>query len=144
MLKYLEGDFKEMASEEVTAMIAALSAEAKLTSQLEIDRKDADVIAEGRDLIMDDFASGCTDCHKFHGEGTKGIDLTGYGSREWQFKFIKNPIHFYGKRNDRMPIFGPKLDEEGRVVRPATLTDVEIGHIIDWMRGEWWKLEEGQ
>lgn len=144
MLKYLEGDFKEMASEEVTAMIAALSAEAKLTSQLEIDRKDADLIEEGRDLIMDDFASGCTDCHKFHGEGTKGIDLTGYGSREWQFKFIKNPTHFYGKRNDRMPIFGPKLDEEGKVVRPATLTDVEIGYIIDWMRGEWWKLEEGQ
>jgi quinol-cytochrome oxidoreductase complex cytochrome b subunit/mono/diheme cytochrome c family protein len=149
MLEFLTDDLKDLdddQKEELELVIVALSAEAKLKSQFEIDERDAELIADGRDILGDDLAFGCTDCHKFHEEGKKGPDLTGYGSRQWQIDFIKNPGHkrFYGKRNDRMAIFGPKYDAEGKLERPAQLSDEEIGLIVDWLRGEWYEPAVGE
>lgn len=143
MHKFLKEDLTDLDDEykaEVEAMVLALSAEAKLKHQIELDARDAEIIADGFEIIGDDTAYGCTDCHKFHDEGSKGPDLTGYGSRQWQIDFIRDPSHkrFYGKRNDRMATFGPKYDEEGNLVRPAQLTDEEIGFIVDWMRGDYY------
>ena len=138
MLKFLKGDsFGDLPSEEVHAIGVALSAEAQLKAQRAIDAADVDLIEEGRELLSIE----CTDCHVYHGEGEKGIDLTGYGNREWQISFIRNPSHkrFYGKRNERMSIFGPKYKEDGSLERPAQLSDQEIGFIVDWLRGEWYE-----
>lgn len=139
-------DLDEIGQKEVALMALALSAEAQLPHQAAIDARDAEQIEEGRELLMDDLAYGCTDCHQYRGEGTKGIDLTGYGSREWQLAFIKNPEHprFYGSGNDRMPVFGPKYGEDGELERPAQLTDEEIGLIVDWLRGDWWDPEHAE
>ncbi|MEE3179650.1 MAG: c-type cytochrome, partial [Verrucomicrobiota bacterium] len=138
MLKFLKGDsFGDLPPEEVHAMAVALSAEAKLKAQSVLDAADAELVEEGRELLSIE----CTDCHVYHGEGEKGIDLTGYGNREWQISFIRNPSHkrFYGKRNERMSIFGPKYKEDGSLERPAQLSDQEIGFIVDWLRGEWYE-----
>ena len=47
----------------------------------------------------------------------------------WLQGFIRDPSHprSYGDRNDRMPAFGP--DE--------ILSEVEIGLLVGWLRGEW-------
>ena len=121
-------------------MAVALSAEAELKNQAALDAADRSLIEEGRELL----AIECTECHTYHGEG-EGIDLTGYGSREWQLAFVRDPSHerFYGKRNDRMSVFGPKYGEDGELERPAQLTDREIGFIVDWLRGEWYEPLEG-
>jgi ubiquinol-cytochrome c reductase cytochrome b subunit len=115
-------------------LIIALSAEAALRSQSEVDRSDAAVIAEGRRFFgrKSDEAPGlnCIRCHTFHGEGkSEAPDLTGYGSRDWLLGMVSDPAHerFYGERNDQMPRFGAELD-------PAT-----IGLIVDWLRGEWYE-----
>ena len=80
-------------------VVMAISAEAKLPSQSDLDKKDAKAIEEGRKLIVDDF--GCTDCHKFHAKGKLGDapELTGYGSPEWIGGIVRNPAdkRFYGK-----------------------------------------------
>ena len=143
MLEFLEENLSDPTDQDkadIEKMVAALSAEAGLKSQREMDAADADAIVEGRALIGEDgFA--CTDCHKFHDEGRKGPELTGYGSRDWLVEFIKNPDHkrFYGDRNDKMPVFGPKLDDEGNETRPAQLSDKEIGLLADWLRGDWYE-----
>ena len=137
MLKYLKSDiFSDLPSEEVHAMAVALSAEARLRHQRVLDAADHSLIEEGRELISIE----CTECHTYHEEG-EGIDLTGYGSREWQLAFVRDPSHerFYGKRNDRMSVFGPKYREDGSLERPAQLTDREIGFIVDWLRGDWYE-----
>ncbi len=137
MLKYLQSDiFSDLPSEEVHAMAVALSAEAQLRHQRVLDAADHSLIEEGRELISIE----CTECHTYHEEG-EGIDLTGYGSREWQLAFVRDPSHerFYGKRNDRMSVFGPKYREDGSLERPAQLTDREIGFIVDWLRGDWYE-----
>jgi len=112
-------------------MIAALSAEAALKSQRDLDARETAVIEEGRKLLSDDFA--CTDCHQFRkpDEDATAPDLTGWGSREWLVGIIGNPAHerFYGRRNDRMP----KFKED------AVLDDATIGLIADWLRGEWYE-----
>jgi mono/diheme cytochrome c family protein len=143
MLKFLKGDsFGDLPPEEVHAMAVALSAEAKLKAQRVIDAAEAELVEEGRELLSIE----CTDCHVYHGEGEKGIDLTGYGNREWQIAFIRNPAHkrFYGKRNDRMSIFGPKYREDGSLERPAQISDEEIGFIVDWLRGEWYEPAQAE
>ena len=84
-------DLNDEEKEKVKKAAAAVSAEAALPSQREMDAKDAAMIDEGRAFIQDDF--GCTDCHKFRGKGTTGTapELTGYGSKEWMKSFIGNP-----------------------------------------------------
>lgn len=116
--------------------IMALSAEAQLPAQQEIDHKDAKVIEEGRSLLRDRLK--CTDCHRFHNDAPKasGPDLTGYGSREWLIGILNNPAHprYYGKRNDRMPAFGEQqiLDENS------------LGLIADWLRADYYMPERQQ
>ena len=142
MLKYLKSDiFTDLPAEEIHQMAIALSAEAGLKSQRALDAADKSLIEEGRELLSIE----CTECHVYRGEGEGGIDLTGYGSREWQVAFVRDPSHkrFYGKRNDRMSVFGPKYGEDGELERPAQLTDREIGFIVDWLRGEWYEPSAG-
>jgi len=106
-------DLDDDEKEEIESLAMALSAEAQLPGQREIDRRDADRIEEGREMFAD---WGCTDCHRFHGEGDHvGPDLTGYGSAEWIGQFISDPadgdsgvkrqLRFYGKENYGMPSY---------------------------------------
>ncbi len=116
---------------QLSQVIAALSAEAQLKSQLAADHRDTVLIEEGRRLLRDEFS--CTDCHQFHtkDEDATAPDLTGYGSRTWLSNFINNPAHadFYGDRNDRMPKFG----------NDGILSEQQIGLVVDWLRGVWYE-----
>lgn len=116
---------------QLSKVIAALSAEARLESQKELDARESDLIAEGRKLLRSGL--GCTDCHQFmvKDEDATALDLTGYGSREWLIRFISNPAHpsLYGKKNDRMP----------RYAEDGILTEAQIGMVADWLRGEWYR-----
>jgi ubiquinol-cytochrome c reductase cytochrome b subunit len=133
MVKFVQKTVAKFSDEEkaqLKKVIAAVSAEAQLPTQLAMDKRDSALIDEGRQLIRSE-AMRCTECHQFQkkDEEATAPDLTGYGSKAWLTEFIKNPAHerFYGKRNDRMPIFG----EAGR------LDDHSLGLIIDWLRGDW-------
>ena len=110
-------------------IIAAVSAEAQLPYRLDADRKNAALIEEGRTLFDSDTFR-CSECHQFRkkNEEATGPDLTGWGSHEWLHAFIENPGHerFYGKRNDRMPVFG----ESGR------LDSKSIDLLVRWLREE--------
>ncbi len=123
-------DLDEFERKEVESIAWALSAEAALESQKGIDAKDAERIAEGREMLLD---YGCTDCHKFHDEGALGTgpDLTGYASMEWLTAVIANPEHerFYGDRNDGMPIYEKELNRQ------------QLETIARFIRGEWYEPE---
>jgi ubiquinol-cytochrome c reductase cytochrome b subunit len=137
MVRFVKRDvprFDDEEAEQLRQVIAAVSAEAGLPAQREIDARDETWITAGREFI-DSYELRCTECHKFHDydEGGRGPDLTGYGSREWLLEFISDPAHerFYGQRNDRMPRYGPEeiLDETG------------IGLLADWLREDWPRVE---
>ena len=123
------GEFTPAQKEQLTKVVAAVSAEAQLPSQLAQDRQDRSLIEEGRLLVASDEMR-CTECHQFRkpDEDATAPDLTGYGSTEWLTAMIKNPAHerFYGRRNDRMPAFG----EDNR------LDDISISMLVTWLRGE--------
>jgi ubiquinol-cytochrome c reductase cytochrome b subunit len=135
MVKFVREDvasFSEAQKKELQKAIAALSAEARLPSQRELDKDEA-LIGSGTKALIGATLS-CVDCHKFHEDGEEfgtAPDLTGYGSRDWLIAFIGNPEHvrFYGERNDRMPAFGEEKQ----------LTPQEIGLVTDWLRGEWYE-----
>jgi len=112
----------------------ALSAEAGLKSQTEMDVRDSAKIAIGLAFIQD-TAKGCTSCHTFRERKKDPPELTGYGSRQWMIDFISDPAHerFFGDNNDRMPSFA----------KEKTLTLKEIGMIADWLRGEWYVPPKG-
>jgi len=136
-----EGDMvdvvEKVADEEgLTKIIAVLSAEAKLRSQKAIDKRDREMIEEGRELL-EEKPFRCTRCHNYapneelsfeKHEDMDGPDLTGYGSREWLLGFLDDPAHarFYAEGNDRMPAYGK--DEK--------LTRKQLESIIDWLREE--------
>jgi ubiquinol-cytochrome c reductase cytochrome b subunit len=134
MTKFVKEDVASFSDEEkklLQTAITALSAEARLKSQREIDQRDQAIIEMGTGALVGD-KMGCMDCHKFHDNGEEDApDLTGYGSREWLVAFISNPEHerFYGERNDRMPAFGEE----------KSLTPQEIGLVADWLRNEWYE-----
>jgi quinol-cytochrome oxidoreductase complex cytochrome b subunit/mono/diheme cytochrome c family protein len=134
MVSYVKQDVAEYdkeQKEQLRKVIKALSADAALPSQAEVDAADAKEIAEGRKLVGT-HGLGCTDCHTYNKEkGKGGPDLTGYGSRVGLTGIISNPAHprFYGMENDRMPAFG----EQQR------LTPGQIGIIADWLRGDWYR-----
>ena len=134
MTKFVKEDVAGFGTEEKDLLkkaLAALSAEARLTSQQAIDRRDAEIIEAGTGALVGDKL-GCMDCHKFHDNGEESApDLTAYGSREWLIAFISNPKHerFYGERNDRMPAFGEE----------KSLSALEITLVADWLRGDWYK-----
>lgn len=124
------GKFEAAEQEQLAKVVKALSAEAALPGQAELDKEEAAQIEEGRVLLANDTMR-CTECHQFRkkDEDATAPDLTGYGSKEWLTAFVKNPAHerFYGKRNDRMPAFGMdnRLDEKS----------LEL--LVDWLRGDW-------
>ncbi len=119
----------------------ALSAEANLPSQADVDARDEHIIAEGRALLegglgeLLESGSNCTDCHSFGAQQDIGSPvLDGYMSRQWLIDFIRTPAaeRFYGDLNDRMPAFGPHQDE-----RLNQLDDQSLELIVDWLRGDW-------
>ena len=132
--KFLNRKVRKYAADEremLDAIAVALSAEAKLPSQVATDQTSVALIKQGIAYLEDDI--GCIDCHAF-GEpdpDADGPDLTDYGSRQWIIDFVKNPGHekFYPENNDRMPAFGVK----------KILTDNEIGLIADWLRGDYYE-----
>lgn len=130
------GDLDEDDQAKLAKVVMAVSAEAKLFSQRELDAKDAADIEEGRTYLTDDF--GCTDCHKFHDKGSAGDapDLTGYGSAEWTAGIICNPAdkRFYGATNDRMPAYAASSDAAQNALNPH-----QIKMLTDWLRGEWFR-----
>jgi ubiquinol-cytochrome c reductase cytochrome b subunit len=133
MVRFVKRDvaeFDDEAKAQLNRVVIALSAEAALPAQQEIDVRDQQVIASGREAIADELMQ-CVDCHKFyeHDYEPSGPDLTGYGSREWLIAFVQDPAHkrFYGKRNDRMPRFGAE----------AWMTAAEIELVVDWIRGDY-------
>lgn len=110
-------------------VVLALSAQAKLPSQAEIDVRDSARIALGTAFIRNtDY--GCASCHTFEDVGTDSPDLTGWASRDWMIAFVNDPAHprFFGRDNDRMPSYGVE----------KSLTQKEIEMVVDWIRGEWY------
>jgi ubiquinol-cytochrome c reductase cytochrome b subunit len=138
MVKFVKGPLKKWKKQDVENVVLALSAEAKLPSQREADRRDAQRIAAGRKLLADD-TEGCAQCHQFHDvEPTDepGPDLTGHASREWMVAFISNPRsdRFYAETDEKrgMPAFAP-----GPAGSPSnTLTRDQIERIVEYLRGE--------
>jgi len=134
MAKFVRKDVQAFTPEQRAMLVkglAALSAEAQLKAQREIDQREAALIKEGRALLAGTELR-CTECHQFRkpDEDATAPELTGYGSRAWLISFINNPKHarFYSKRNDRMPAFG---DEK-------ILDAHAIGLLADWLRGDWY------
>ncbi|MBN2578110.1 MAG: cytochrome b N-terminal domain-containing protein [Pirellulales bacterium] len=132
----LLSDLDDDEKEDLKKLIMALSAEARLPAQRNIDARDAKDIEAGRKLIAEgEF--GCTDCHRFHGKGQRvGPELTGYGSTEWITAITGNPAskRFYGARNDRMPAYAETDDETKNLLRNH---DLEM--TAEWLRGEWFR-----
>jgi ubiquinol-cytochrome c reductase cytochrome b subunit len=135
MAKFVKKDvaaFSSAQKQQLAKVILAVSAEAQLRSQRNLDQRDAVAIEEGRKLAASSDMR-CTECHQFlkKDEDATAPELTGYGSREWLVEMVSNPKHarFYGKRNDRMPAFGTDkiLDERA------------VGLIVDWLRGDWYE-----
>ena len=122
--------FEPDVREDLEKVIMAVSAEAGLPGQAEMDAAQEADIVQGR-LLMSSEEINCTRCHTFREmtDGDVGPVLTGWGSREWMLGMLHDPTNqsFYGDRNDRMPSFG--ADE--------ILSDAEMGLVIDWLRGDW-------
>lgn len=141
-IAYLSDEGKQ----QLVKLVAALSAEAKLVSQQQLDATAAGdgTLDEGRELMATSLAAtedaeseyACTDCHKFGDEGDLGNapDLTGYGSEEWLVELIANPEHerFYESSNDRMPAFHADPDAPDSNL----LTIEQIRMIARWLRGD--------
>ena len=121
-------EMDEAGKERLRRAQIALSAEAGLKSQVEVDKRDSLLIADGRTMLRDP-QNGCAECHTFHDVGDGSPDLTGFASRQWLIDFISDPAHerFFGDSNDRMPSFGAE----------KTLTPRELGLVADWLRGDW-------
>jgi mono/diheme cytochrome c family protein len=143
MVDISESSFIDMDDETKAAfdaVVVALSAEAKLPSQTDLDAEaeEAGTIEEGRSAIVEfSFGGGsCIDCHKFGDDGDVGAgapDLTGYGSLAWLKRFVANPAaeEFYGDGNDRMPAF--RRDDHPDL---SLLSDADLELLLRWMRGE--------
>lgn len=141
MVEYVHdlANLTDQGRKDLEKIVAAVSAEAQLNYQQEIDKRDATLISEGVDLFfseLDGISTSCAECHGFDGEESEASntpDLNGWGSREWIIGIIKNPAHpqFYGRNNDRMPIF----EEEG------IFTDRQIELVTEWLREEWVRFD---
>ena len=142
MIDFVRKDLRDRLKEDedekqnLQKVVIALSAEAQLPSQREMDRQDGHAIDEGRTLIVEDFV--CVDCHKFRDHGKLGMapDLTGYGSKAWIAAFTSNPKskRFYGEKNDRMPSYAENADASKNLLGPHALD-----MLSDWLRGDWFK-----
>jgi ubiquinol-cytochrome c reductase cytochrome b subunit len=111
-------------------------------------KADEKLVKQGREVfttgkLVNGSIAACTDCHtmKVRGEaeavnensGSGVPTLTGYASKEWLTAFLKNPGHadFYGD-NNIMPGF------------ESTMTDKELGMLVDWMVGDYYRSETHQ
>jgi mono/diheme cytochrome c family protein len=139
--KELLKDDPKKSDDDVDAIVAALSAQARLRTQKAADTKDAKLITKGIGLIEKNCATGC---HKFGDQGELGLapDLTGYGSYEWMLGMISDPTHrrFYRQENDRMPSFAADLSQPAS--HKASIRELSL--IVDWMRGEYYQVEDEQ
>ena len=124
----------ELLKTDTDAIAAALSAQAQIRSQAELDKRDAKLIERGLDLIQ----QHCTSCHRLGEQGQLGLapDLTGYGSYEWIMGLVSDPTHerFYGQENDRMPSFADDLDHPEN----NNVSLRELSLIVDWLRGQYY------
>ncbi len=124
--------------EQLALAARALAAEAQLPARAAADRRDANQIAAGIELIRGELA--CTDCHRHGGTGELGSapDLSGYGSREWLAGMISNPQHerFYpDDHNDRMPAFASDAQQPQQNI----LSPREVDLLVAWLRGDWYE-----
>ena len=109
-------------------VLVALSAEAKLVRQADDDARDA---ARHRGRGRSDGGDRAWPAPTAtSGARKRPVDrmLDGWASRQWMIDFLHNPAHprFYGKANDRMPAYGEK----------GELSPLQIGMVVDWLRGE--------
>ncbi len=125
--------FTDEQTADLRNVVLAVSAEAELPYQAEVDERDREAIEAGRRALTQEPIE-CIECHTFRdnvNEDPDGPILTGWGSREWVVDFVSDPEHprFYGEDNDRMPSF---LEE-------GILTEAQIGLIADWIRQDWYR-----
>lgn len=140
MVRFVQRGLAQLTDEEradlLPKVVMALSAEAGLPDQAQVDAADAQTIEEGR-AIMQSEQVNCVRCHLFRGVGADDDApvLTGWGSREWMMGMIHDPTQdrYYGENNDRMPSFG--ADED--------LSPMEIELVVDWLRRDWYEPPEG-
>jgi ubiquinol-cytochrome c reductase cytochrome b subunit len=137
MVRFVKRDvagFDDEQKENLRKGIIALSAGAQLPMQAELDVRDEVIIQQGRELLG--YELGCTDCHAYPepDDLADAPTLVDYGTREWLIRFIGNPAHplLYGDRNDRMPAYSEE----------QILDQRQIGLIADWLRGDWYRLEQ--
>lgn len=135
MVRFVKRDianYDEGQKESLRKVILALSAEANLPGQRAVEKLDATLIMEGRNLLKSE-AMRCTECHSFGkpNEDATAPDLTGYGSRQWLIELISDPSHvrFYGSRNDRMPSFG----------QDKILDRQSLELLADWLRNDYYQ-----
>jgi len=134
-------DDPKKSDDDLDAIVAALSAQARLRSQQDQDSKDEKLIERGVKLIEQNCARGC---HRLGDKGELGLapDLTGYGTYEWMMGMISDPAHkrFYRQENDRMPSFAADL------ANPAShsVSIRELSLIVDWLRGDYYLAEDPQ
>ena len=121
------------------AVIAALSAEAALPSQIDADKAAASdgTLAKGRKAhgrsVRVFFMHGLPQVPRVWRPG-EAPDLTGWASKDWLVRFITDPTQeaFYRETNDRMPAFGKA---SGATTQPL-LTVAEIELLARYLRGE--------
>ena len=139
MATWLKQNAQTIKDIDLDAVAAALSAQAELTAQKEVDKKDAELIRRGVELIEQTCARGC---HKWGDKGQLGLapDLTGYGSYEWMMGFVSDPTHerFYRRENDRMPSFAKDLAHPER----NNVSVRELSLIVDWLRGDYYRADD--
>jgi ubiquinol-cytochrome c reductase cytochrome b subunit len=138
-LLYETKDGKRTPKPERHKIAVALAAQAQRPTRPGEAAFDKQDIAEGIALIQEN----CTGCHRFGDQGDLGSapDLTGYGSYEWMMGLVSDPTNerFYRDTNDRMPCFALDLEHPER----NNISPREISLIVDWLRGQYYKDEDG-
>ena len=133
-------------AEQIKTVALAISAQANLPYQREIDQRDKKLIALGFDLAIDDF--GCADCHRMDAENGgfgDGPDLIGYGSHDWLVDFLRDPHterFYYSKENYSKENDEPDRLMPGYATHPQDpslnkLTEREIILIARYLRQDW-------
>lgn len=141
MATWVKQHVESIDKEDLEAIVAAVSAQARLGAQKDQDQRDAELIARGVGLVEKSCAKGC---HQLGRLGQEGLapDLTGYASYEWMMALISNSEHerFYGRENDRMPAFSEAIED------PAShkLSIREKSLIVDWIRGDYYRPRDEQ
>ena len=132
-----EMKYIEKLNSAIKATVASISSVLYAESQLDAPRIEKDGQFEGLapNAVADMNFLTCTECHSFYGvEKDHACDLRGYMSKTWLRGIIADPASptYYGKENDRMPSYRPAHGD-------ALLSDAEIGLLVDWMHGQWYR-----